>query len=80
MGGGVEPATPGCRCSCFGGVQRPPSTTLPIPNFSGGSGYCGTLNTDIRSDSQTYVIRQVGRLGRRDPGPIHADNDLSLYS
>ena len=48
--------------------------------FSGAAAYCAALNSDICSDSQTYLIRKAGQLTVKSWTNSHADNDASLYN
>lgn len=48
--------------------------------WSGAVAYCAALNTDICSDSQTYLLRQAGALTVPAWTNSHSDNDGTLYN
>lgn len=48
--------------------------------FSGAVAYCGALNSDICSESQTLLLRDAGQLTVASWASSHADNDAILYN
>jgi hypothetical protein len=48
--------------------------------FSGAVAFCGALNSDICSESQTLLLRDAGQLTVASWANSHADNDAGLYS
>jgi hypothetical protein len=48
--------------------------------FAGATAYCSALNSDICSDSQTFLLRKDSLLTQRSWTNSHADNDASGYN
>jgi len=81
--------------ACCGGTT-PPDAHVPVTTingvkvvavhdaadtqFSGAVAYCGALNADICSDSQTLLLRDAGALGVASWTNSHADNDANQYN
>ena len=64
----------------IGGVNVTAVHNVQDTYWSGAVAYCGALNSDICSDSQTYLIRKAGALTVPTWTNSHADNDANLYN
>ena len=77
--GGTTPPNPRKPIEEFAKVKVTEIHNVKDTYFSGAVAVCSALNSDICSDSQTYLLRQAGRLTVPTWTNSHADNDGSLY-
>jgi hypothetical protein len=78
--GGTTPANNRVPVQTFNNVKVTYVHNVADTYFSGAVGACAALNSDICSDSQTYLLRTAGQLTVPTWTNSHSDNDASLYS
>jgi hypothetical protein len=78
--GGATPVNPRVPGEVVDGVWTTYVHDVADTTFSGAVGICGSLRSDICTDSQTFLLRRAGALSVKTWTAHHADNDLLLYN
>lgn len=78
--GGATPANANVPVVTFNNVKTTGIHNKADTLFAGAAAYCAALNSDICSESQTLLLRDVGQLTVASWANSHSDNDASLYN
>jgi hypothetical protein len=78
--GGTTPANSRVAVQKVSGVPVTAVHNIADTYWAGAVGYCAALNSDICSDSQTFLIRKAGLLTVPTWTNAHSDNDAGLYN
>jgi hypothetical protein len=78
--GGTTPPNPHVTVQTIAGVKVTLLHDVADTGWSGATAICGALNSDICTDSQTFLLRKAGRLTVATWTNSHADNDANLYN
>lgn len=78
--GGTTPANPRVSVQTIANVKVTAIHNVADTYFSGAVAYCAALNSDICTDSQTYLLRQASQLTVATWTNSHADNDAQMYN
>jgi hypothetical protein len=78
--GGTTPPDAHVPVTTIAGVKVVGVHDVADTTFAGAVAYCGALDADICSDSQTLLLRDAGALSVAAWTNSHADNDANLYN
>ncbi len=78
--GGTTPPNSRVPVQTIGGVKVNYVHNVADTYWMGAVATCGSLNSDVCSDSQTFLLRKAGALTVATWTNSHADNDSSLYN